>query len=107
MDEKDLNKYLDLYGRHTDPDLSRDLVDRLMRVPHEVEQAPVSLFRAIRDLEFWQYLVPRMAGLALACAAGIYFGTPSDNSIDLVAYDLAVNDYLLLSNEFLEQEDNS
>ena len=107
MDDKKLNIYLDSYARHTRPEPSPELVDRLLRIPGDVEQSPVPLIRVIRELEFWQYLVPRVAGLALACAAGIYLGQPSDTSVDQIAYDLAANDYLLLSNEILGQEDNS
>ncbi|WP_321393271.1 hypothetical protein [Emcibacter sp.] len=107
MDEKKLNDELALYGRYSTPEPSRELMDRLLSAPHQVEQAPVSLFRAIREMEFWRYVMPRLAGLAFACAAGIYLGLPVDNAGDEAAYDLAVNDYLVLSNEIFEQEDNS
>lgn len=106
MDEKDLNEFLDLYGRHSRGQPSEQLMDRLMCVPEEVEQAPVSLLRMIREMEFWQFLVPRLAGLALACAAGIYLGLPASDTIsEDVVYDQVFGDYMTLGNEYLEQED--
>ncbi|WP_417317318.1 hypothetical protein [Emcibacter sp.] len=105
MNDKDLKDYLELYGRFSQPEPSAELTDRLLRIPGEVEQAPVPLLKVIRERQFWNFFVPRLAGLAFACAAGIYFGMPADTSGDDAGYEMVVDDYITLGDEIFGQED--
>lgn len=71
MNDIKLNEYLDEYGKKYSPEPSRQLIDKIMRIPHEVEQQSVFSW-SFR--EWILFLVPRLSGLTAACVMGIYLG---------------------------------
>lgn len=71
MNDIKLNEYLDEYGKKYSPEPSRQLIDKIMRIPYEVEQKSVFSW-SFR--EWTLFLVPRLSGLTAACVMGIYLG---------------------------------
>ena len=87
MNDVKLNEYLNEYGRNHSPEPSRQLVDRIMRIPHEVDQQSVFSW-SIR--EWTVFLVPRLSGMTAACIMGIYVGGAGSTALaedEILAFD--------------------
>jgi len=78
MNEVKLNDYLDEYGKTHNPEPSRELIDNIMRVPHEVEQSAGFSWN-MKD--WFIYLLPRLSGLTAACVMGIYMGSAGSSAL--------------------------
>lgn len=87
MNDAKLNEYLNEYGKNHNPEPSRELVDKIMRIPYEVEQKSVFSWNF---REWTLFLVPRLSGLTAACVMGIYVG--GTGSTALAEDEIAVLD---------------
>lgn len=87
MNDAKLNEYLNEYGKKYSPEPSRELIDKILRVPHEVEQKSVFSWNF---REWTVFLVPRLSGLTAACVMGIYLG--GTGSTALAEDEIAVLD---------------
>ncbi len=103
MNDVKLNEYLNEYGKSHSPEPSRELIDRIMRVPHEVEQGSVFSW-SFR--EWTMFLVPRLSGMTAACVMGIYLGGAGSTALaedeilafDAESYDVAQSAIILDEN---------
>lgn len=78
MNEVELNDYLNEYGKAHSPEPSRELIDNILRVPHNVEQSAGFSWNM---KEWFIYLVPRLSGLTAACVMGIYMGGAGSSAL--------------------------
>lgn len=97
MNDIKLNEYLNEYGKKHSPEPSRNLIDKIMRIPHEVEQQSVFSW-SFR--EWTLFLVPRLSGLTAACIMGIYVGGAGSTA-------LAEDEILVFDSEAYEVVDST
>ncbi|MCP5381938.1 MAG: hypothetical protein H6912_06170 [Kordiimonadaceae bacterium] len=78
MNDSKLNELLNEYQKTHSPEPSRALIDKIMRVPHEIEQTSGFSWK----LSDWiVFLVPRLSGLTAALVMGIYMGGAGSSAL--------------------------
>ena len=78
MNDAKLNELLNEYKKTHSPEPSRALIDKIMRVPHEIEQTSGFSWK----LSDWiVFLVPRLSGLKAALVMGIYMGGAGSSAL--------------------------
>lgn len=78
MNDTELNDYLKDYGKAHSPEPSRELIDNIMRVPHDVEQSSGFSWN-MKD--WFIYIVPRLSALTAACVMGVYMGGAGSSAL--------------------------